>query len=94
MWKHYVNEWDVKTVLELSLEILLHLHKIISLLWIKEVKKVHRRRQEGRKEMLNNALETFLLPEKKGCGLKNLVALAKKGGNVLQKGKKTGVVIS
>lgn len=60
MWKHYVNEWDMKTLLELGPEILLHLHNIISLLWIKEVKKVHKREEGSGKEMLNNALEIFL----------------------------------
>lgn len=40
--KHYVNERDVKTLLELSPEILLQLCNIISLLGIKEVKEVHR----------------------------------------------------
>lgn len=51
MWKHYVNECNVKTLLELSPEILLHLHNIISLLWIKEVKEVHKREEGSRKEI-------------------------------------------
>lgn len=60
MWKHYVNEWDMKTLLELGPEILVHLHNIISLLWIKEVKEVHKREEGSGNEMLNNALEIFL----------------------------------
>lgn len=58
--KHYVNERDVKTLLELSPEILLQLCNIISLLGIKEVKEVHRGEEGSKREILNNAREIFL----------------------------------
>lgn len=45
----------MKTLLELSPEILLHLCNIISLSGIKEVKEVHMGEEGSRREILNNA---------------------------------------